>query len=196
MKPIDRSEVMTLGDYEQIRERFRARVLDEKRRRRALIGDCVSVLFENRDTVLLQIQEMLRTERITQEKAISHEIDTYNELVPGDGQLSFTLFIEVDEREKREQMLVECAGMERSVYLEVDGERVMASLTTRAGVSDARTTAVQYYLIDLPEETGHRIATGKANQIVLGIDHPRYPQRAVLAPEVVAQLRADLTWEA
>ena len=57
------------------------------------------MVFENHDTVLLQIQEMLRTERITAEAGILHELETYNELVPGPGELSATLFVEIADRD-------------------------------------------------------------------------------------------------
>src|SRR3974390_3479199 len=105
MKRIERGEILGLAEYEQVRERFRARVVAEKKARRVQLGPVVSVLFENHDTVLLQIQEMLRTERITKPAAIQHEIDTYNELVPGPDELSCTLMIEIPEKAERDAFL-------------------------------------------------------------------------------------------
>ena len=81
MKQVDRSELLALGAYEQIRDRFRQRVIELKKRRRIALGPHMSLIFENHDTVLLQIQEMLRTERISDERAIAHELETYNELI-------------------------------------------------------------------------------------------------------------------
>ena len=115
MKRIERSEILPLGDYETIRPRFRARVIEEKKHRRVHVGPRVTALFENRDSVLLQIQEMLRTERITREGAIQHEIDTYNELIPPDGALSCTMLIEIDDKDERERFLVEAKGLENAV---------------------------------------------------------------------------------
>ncbi len=80
---VERSEVLPLGEYEAVREPFRARVIEEKKRRRVKLGDRVTVLFESHDTVLLQVQEMLRTERISRENAVAHEIETYNALLGG-----------------------------------------------------------------------------------------------------------------
>src|SRR5690349_24506610 len=99
MRPIERSEVLPIGEYEAIRERFRARVITEKRPRRVRIGEHLSAVFENRDSVMLQIQEMLRTERITSEHAVMHEIETYNDLIPGSDELSVTLFVEIPSKE-------------------------------------------------------------------------------------------------
>src|SRR5439155_24871586 len=98
MKKIDRSEILPLGEYEKIREPFRKRVVDMKRARRLQLGAEMSIVFENHDTMLMQVQEMLRTERITNEKGIAHELETYNELVPNDGELAATLFIEIPDR--------------------------------------------------------------------------------------------------
>src|SRR5689334_19561323 len=113
MQPVTRSEILPIGEYEMIRERFRARVIAEKRPRRVRIGEHLSAIFENRDSVMLQIQEMLRTERITSEPAILHEIETYNELLPRKDELSLTLFVEIPAKDLREQMLVELAGLDQ-----------------------------------------------------------------------------------
>ena len=103
MALVERSEILKLGDYEGIRDQFRARVIAEKKARRVHLGDKISAVFENHDTVLLQIQEMLRTERITKEPAILHEIETYNQLVPKKDELSLTAMVEIDDRATREK---------------------------------------------------------------------------------------------
>ena len=123
MTPIARNEILPIGEYEAIRPHFRARVIEEKRLRRATLSPIMTVMFENRDTVLMQIQEMLRTERITSEDGIAHELETYNELLPQHGQLSMTLFIEIADKAAREQKLVDLAGLEEKVALEIAGVR-------------------------------------------------------------------------
>src|SRR5262249_50260882 len=143
MRLVARNEILGLGEYEQIRPRFRARVIEQKRARRVALGDHLAVTFKNHDSVLLQIQEMLRTQRITAEPAIQHEIDTYNELVPSARQLSITLFVEIPDRETRERMLVELAGLERTVALVVDGQQ-HPFVGARIGAVADRTTAVHY----------------------------------------------------
>jgi hypothetical protein len=193
MKPVDRSEILPLGDYEAIRDRFRGRVIADKQQRRANVGDSMSVVFENHDTVLLQIQEMLRTERITREDAILHEITTYNEIVPGDDQLSMTLFIEVDDKPSREALLAACAGMESHVFIEIDGQRHAATAASRDGAEPGRTTAVQYYLIDLGD-AAPALRDGAVARMAVVVDHPGYSQRADLDATTIAQLSGDLRW--
>lgn len=198
MKPIQRDEVLDLGAYEAIRDRFRARVIDEKRRRRVALGPHASCVFENRDTALLQIQEMLRTERITREGAVLHEIETYNQLVPGAGELSATVMIEIDDRETREAFLVEGKGLDRAFALEVDGDRVGGEWD-RERESDERTTTVHYLRFPLTEAARARLlavakkeAAPSSVTVRLLASHPRYTHAVTLPPAVVASIAEDL----
>ena len=194
MKLVQRSELLPLDQYELIRPHFRARVIQEKNRRRAPLGDHMSIVFENHDTVLLQIQEMLRTEHITKEQGIIHELDTYNELVPSDDELSMTLFIEIDERTQRDRMLALLAGMEENVRLEIDGDAFGAMAGHRDGQVPERTTAVQYYKITLSKDAADRLRKGTAERVAVVVDHPAYRARAELGGEMLRELAGDLTW--
>lgn len=191
MRTIERSEILPLGEYEQIRERFRARVVAEKRLRRVKLGDQMSAVFENRDTVMLQIQEMLRTERITSESGIAHEIETYNDLLPGADGLSMSLFVEIPSKEERDRRLVELAGLERHVWLEVDGARFAAE-GKREGADEGRTTAVHYLKFALSPEAAAALRERKVGAAALVVDHPRYAARGELEKATLASLAADL----
>jgi hypothetical protein len=197
MKPIERGEILGLADYETIRPRFRDRVIAEKKVRRVPIGKRASAVFENRDTVLLQIQEMVRTERITREGAIQHEIDTYNELLPGDDELSVTLMIEIPDKEERETFLVAAKGLEEHVWLVARTQRVQARSIDRGGGLTDRTTAVHYLKFALPGRLAQSLrATTNGNvtltQLEIVIDHPAYRERAAIPAETVVALCEDL----
>ena len=190
MKRVERNEILEIGQYEEIRESFRRRIIDLKRLRRVQLGSNFTVLFENRDTVLHQIQEMLRTERITREDAILHEIETYQDLIPAKDELSATIFIEYPEREERDRMLSALAGVESAFYLDVAGSRTVARNETR-GVLPDRTTAVHYVKFALGAATANVLrAAGAA--VAVGVDHPAYRAQAVLAPRTVDELVRDL----
>lgn len=198
MKPVERGEVLGLADYETIRDRFRARVIEEKKRRRVALGPSMSIVFENHDTALMQIQEMLRTERITREAAVLHEIETYNQLVPGDHELSATGLVEIDDKEERERFLVEAKGLDRAFALVVDGVRC-AGKHDEAREHPDRTTAVHYLkfpLADVAERAlrevleKKRAATAVTVEVV--VDHPRYSARTKLPPEAVLSIAEDL----
>jgi hypothetical protein len=198
MKPIDRSEILGLADYETVRERFRARVIAEKKHRRVAVGPKATAVFENRDTVLLQIQEMLRTERITRPAAVQHEIDTYNELVPGEDELSCTLMIEIPDTSERDAFLREARSLERHIWLVAGDHRLAARSSERwTGEATERTTAVHYLKFLLPRDAAEGLraaANGKAGdaRLELQVDHPSYAARAVLTEETIAALSEDL----
>lgn len=189
MKPIQRSELLELGAYEQIRERFRARVLTEKRPRYVALGANMTALFENRDSVLFQVQEMLRTERITAEKAILHELETYNELVPADAELSATIFVEYPVREERERMLEALAGIEDKFYLLVEGARQALTPDPRS-TDPARTLAVHYVKFLLTPDAVTALKSGTAS-VKLGVEHGAYRAETELGGATLKSLADD-----
>ncbi len=198
MNKVERSEVLGLAEYERVREPFRVRVIDEKKRRRTKLGDKASAIFENKDTVLLQIQEMLRTERITREAAVQHEIDTYNELVPGPHELSATVFVEIPEKEERERFLVDARGLEKAFAIDVDGERCPGKNDASREFAE-RTTAVHYLKFPLTERAERALRDvlekkRKASEVVVELvaDHPAYQARSRLSPETIVSLAEDL----
>jgi hypothetical protein len=174
-------------------------VIQEKKRRRVALGPKASALFENRDTVLLQIQEMLRTERITREGAVQHEIDTYNEFIPGPGELSCTVMIEIADVVERDAFLVAAAGFEAHVWLTVGGARVRAISKERGDQAAQRTTAVHYFTLALPDDAAGALrgAAGPsrvdAPACALEVTHPVYAVRAELPRATVLEIAADLS---
>ena len=190
MSRVTRGELLGLAEYEQIREPFRRRIIALKQARRVALGTNMTVLFENHDTVLLQIQEMLRTERISAEKAVQHEIETYNELVPGSRELSATVFIEYPERDARERMLIALAGVESRFYVRIAGER-LAALPDQRGTDPTRTMAVQYVKFPLTESAFAAFRAG-SSELSLGVEHDAYRAEVVLPPSTLQSLRDDL----
>lgn len=189
MTAVLRGELLGLAEYEQIREPFRRRIIALKEARRVALGANMTVLFENHDTALYQIQEMLRTERISAEKAILHELETYNELVPGPHELSATVFIEYPERELRERMLTALAGVESAFYVRVGGERLPV-IPDQRGTEPSRTMAVQYVKFPLSESAERALRAGDA-EVCVGVDHPAYRAEVVLGAKIVQSLRDD-----
>src|ERR1700741_1500029 len=98
MKKIALDDILGFSAYEKVRQEYRQQIIDKKKSRRVAVGDKVSLVFENRDTVIFQIQEMLRAERIGDLDKIREEIAVYNELIPNPGELSATLFLEIEDQ--------------------------------------------------------------------------------------------------
>jgi hypothetical protein len=200
MKKVSRGDLLELGAYEQIRDHFRARVIAEKKRRRFQASPELTVVFENTDTVLFQIQEMLRTERIIAEPAIAHEIETYNELIPAEGEVSVTMFVEIADRDTRDRRLLELSGLERAVSLECGGVMAPARGEDR-GVIAGPTTAVHYLKFSVGAEGYEKIAAAAATAgggatfeptLFFVVRHPALEVRTPLPIEVVRALGADV----
>ena len=195
MEKIRFSEVKNLVEYEKVRDEMRSRVIALKQRRRVILGEQLSLLFENRDTVLLQIQEMVRTERIVADAKIQDEIDAYNALIPGAGELSATLFIEIPGLVHMSQEDVRLTvnrfqGIDRAVWLVAGDHRIPAQF--EAGHSkEEKMAAVQYVRFVVPPAAAKAVAD-RAVAARLVVEHPNYKAEAVLSPETRAELSADL----
>src|SRR5215212_2686297 len=100
MKKVELAEILNIAEYEKVRQDFRKRIIELKKKRRVAVGPNVTFVFENHDTVLSQIQEMVRAERLVHDEAIQHEIDTYNQLLPEADELAATMFIELPDQSR------------------------------------------------------------------------------------------------
>jgi len=192
MKKVDRSELLALGEYERIRPNFRGRMIEAKQRRRVILGDHMSMVFENHDSVLLQVQEMLRTERITDERAIEHELSTYNELIPEPGSASGTLFIEYDDKDERARMLMRFASLREAVKLHVGQHATTACFSTHFGEEMDRLPAVNYLTFNVGAEHAPRLLDASV-PAAIEITHPDYRVRVELSRALREELAHDLS---
>jgi len=175
--------------YEAARTEFRNRVIALKAVRRIALAGDVTLVFENRDTLRLQIQEMLRAERIETAAGIQEELDVYNALMPGRDSLSATLFIEVTEEARIKQVLHDLLGLEEALHLAFDGDEVRASF--EEGRSDgARISAVQYVRFVFQGAQRERFLQAKAARLELR--HPKLRTSVALGAETLESLRGDL----
>lgn len=178
--------------YERERDAFRTHVIELKRRRRVHLGTVVTMVFENRDTIRFQIQEMARVERILTDEGIQEELDVYNPLVPERGQLRATLFIELTSDEQMRLWLPKLVGIEQSLLFRLtDGSEVRCTVEAQHASQLTRehvTAAVHYVDFDFTPEQVAAFTDG----VQLVCDHPEYLEVVELSPTTVAELRADL----
>jgi hypothetical protein len=182
MRPVTRDEILDLTAYEKARPAIREGILAVKAPRRVHLGDALTFLFENRDTVRYQVQEMVRAERMVKEEEIAHELESYNELLGRAGELGAALLIEIDDPDVRAVRLREWMGLPGSIYVRTaSGRKVKATFDPRQ-VGEERLSSVQYLRFD----------TGGEVPIALGADHPRLTAEVALTPEQQRALAADL----
>jgi hypothetical protein len=186
---ISRDEILGLEEYERSRNDIRRRAMAARGERRVVVGQSASIVFENRETLRYQIQEMLRAERIVDPSAIEHEIDTYSELLPRADELSATLFLEFPEPETRATRLAELAGVEKHVRLEIGNKRVAAQFDERQ-LEEDRVSAVQF--LRFPVTAAELEALRGGARVRLMIDHPSYQHAAEVPQNTVAAVLADL----
>ncbi|MCB0999692.1 MAG: DUF3501 family protein [Acidimicrobiales bacterium] len=198
MSTDSRSRKLTIADiadmraYEREREALRARVIDLKSRRRISLGHIVTVMFENRDTMRHQVQEMARVEKIVTDEGIQDELDAYNPMIPEPGQLCATVFIELTSEEQMRLWLPRLVGIERSFVVRLPGGGEVRSITEEQHESQLTrpdvTAAVHYVRFEFTPEQ----VDGFVEGVVLASDHPAYAEEIELLPATIAELRTDL----
>jgi hypothetical protein len=186
MKLIELSEIKSIEEYEKERELLRPRMLEMKDRRRIRVGEHLTFLFENRDTVRYQVQEMIRIERITGANEIAHEVETYNELIPAQGELSASLLIEYETAAERDVNLKQLLGLDRHIWIEAGGERTCGVFDGRQ-IGETRLSSVQYLKFRLTPK--QMAGWGQGAKIV--VDHPYYSVTRELTVAERGELSAD-----
>jgi hypothetical protein len=193
MSKLTLDDIADLRAYEREREAFRDHVIALKRKRRVGIGPIVTVVFENRDTVRFQIQEMARAERMLTDEAIQIELDVYNPLVPEPGQLAMTLFIELTDKDGLMDWLPKLVGIERSLELRLHDGTVVACTPESAHEAQLTreeiTASVHYVYFELTPE---QVEVFDAGPVVLAVHHPNYDEATDLSDDTRKELLADL----
>jgi hypothetical protein len=190
MRKVAIDDIVGLTGYEKIRQDFRRRIIELKQKRRISLGDRVSLVFENRDTVIFQIQEMLRVERITDLDKIRQEIATYNQLIPDSRELSATLFLEIEDQTHLREELVKFKGIEESISLRIAAHWLPAYFELGRSKED-KISAVQYVRFRFDDQALETFVSGGRAELV--IDHRNYQAAVVLQPETQKSLADDLT---
>jgi len=182
MKKVRREDIVDYVTWSKRRPAELAEILEQKRLRRVHVGDILTFLFENAETIRYQIQEMMRVERMVEEAAILHEIQTYNEVLGDEGGLGCALLIEIESPEERAARLPELRDLPERIYLRFeDGSRVHASFDPRQ-VGEHQASSVQYLKFN---------AQGRV-PVAIGVNHPALTVEQELTSEQRQALANDL----
>ena len=189
MRPITRRDIKGPVLYGPIRDDYRKRVIELKRSRRVLIGDRVSLVFENRHTLSVQIEEICRAENLTRDEQIESEIAVYNQLMPTQDSLSATLFIELPQEVDPYVALKDLVGLDEHVVLHIGPHAIRAAFEPGRSTDD-KISAVQYTRYPLSPEARAALLT-PGTPIAVEIDHPNYRHRVECPEDTRASLAAD-----
>jgi hypothetical protein len=191
MRKLTIDDIKDLRAYERERDDFRRYIIDLKRRRRVALGTLMTIVFENTDTMRWQVQEMARVERMLRDEQIAHEVETYNALVPDEGELSATLLLELTSDAQLREWLPKLVGIEHSILIAVaDLEPVRGTPQDEERLTRADTTAAVHFLrfAFTPEQR----AAFERGPVRVVIDHPAYREDIELTDTTRAELAADL----
>jgi len=183
---------MSLETYARERPGFRAKVLEHKRNRTVHLGEHLTLHFEDELTIRYQIQEMLRIERIFEDDGIQGELDVYNPLVPDGSNWKATMLIEYPDADERRRMLGVLKGVERRVWVQVEGCERVAAIADEdlERETEEKTSSVHFLRFELSAAMRERLRRGA--KVSVGVDHPQYRASSELQPEVRGALAADL----
>jgi hypothetical protein len=189
-------DIADLRAYERERQEFRQQVIELKKKRRLGVGPFITLVFENRQTIRFQIQEMARVERLYSDEQIETELRIYNPLVPEPGNLAATMFVELTNESDLREWLPKLVRVERAVSLRIGtGDRATTVPLTLDAEHEAQltredtTSAVHYLHASLSPELVDRFAV---EPVALVVDHPEYRHEATLGADTVAELLTDL----
>lgn len=193
MAQIAPDSLLSLEAYARERNHYRSRVIAHKKLRTVHVGESVTLLFEDEQTVRYQVQEMLRIERIFEEEGIQEELQAYNPLIPDGRNWKATFMLEYADLAERTRALTELVGIERRAWMRVDGHDPLFPYADEDldRATETKTSAVHFLRFELTPDMVRAVRGGAA--IAAGIDHPKYQFSLARIPEAIrASLAADL----
>jgi hypothetical protein len=193
MTKLSRKDLYSLEEYAEIRDDFRARVMQHKKNRRLDLGNNLVLLFEDRLVMQYQVQEMLKAEKIFEADGIQEELDAYNPLIPDGTNWKATMMIQYADIAERQQMLMKLVGIENSIWLRVDGKDKVYPIADEdlERATDDKTSAVHFLRFELTPSMIAEIHKGAS--ISAGVEHEHYSITLDPIPDnVAASLANDL----
>ncbi len=191
MQPITHQDLLPLEEYERQRSGIQERIRRHKEERRLDLDENLSVLFEDRDTMWYQVQEMARAERLYKDEEIQDELDVYNPLIPDGTNLKATFMIQYDDRETRQRKLAELVGIEDRVWIRVDGHDKVYAIADEdlERSTPDKTSTVHFMRFELDE--GMRADWKGGASVHMGTDHDKRPLDVELPAGLHDELAGD-----
>ena len=191
MPTITRDSIMTLEDYAKARQDFRAQVMSHKKNRKVSLGKNVTLIFEDELTIRYQIQEMLRAEKIFEEKGIIDEIEAYKALIPDGRNWKATMMIEYPDPVVRADKLTKLVGIENKVWAKVENYDPVFAIADEdlERATEEKTSAVHFLRFELNQEMIRALHKGAS--LSMGIDHPVYLEQIKQVDKLVSNSLID-----
>ncbi len=188
---IQPKEIYARKDYMNLRTQLRKEIVDRKRKRRIDIGPYVTLYFENRDTIIHQINEMVFIENGGSEQ-IEEEIKAYKSLVPNGSELVATVMVEIDNPLKRSEALSKMGGFEERFLIKVNDRDIIgkAELDVDRTTADGKASSVQFVHFNFSDED-IKLFKNENSKVQLAIEHETYAHSTILQDETKKELSGD-----
>ena len=192
-REIQKEDIMPLDVYTKNRRELRKNIVEFKKNRRIALGPYATFYFESYETMLAQVQEMLYIEKGGDEQ-LKDELSAYNPLIPNGKELTATLMFEIDNPISRATFLGKVGGIEETVFMKINGEKIKAIPEEDVDRTSAegKASSVQFIHFNFSDD---QIAKFKSEEIEveIGIDHKEYSHTTKLSLENKKSLSADFS---
>lgn len=192
MFKLTKDDLIPYEQYIHLYDKFLKEVISEKKVRRIRISDQISGLFENKLTVLYQIQEMIRAERITDHDYLNEMLEVYNDLLPEPNEITMTLFIEIPNQEELRQFNKTIVGIEKQVEL-IFSQQSVRSYEPGNDENEHESYTQSIHYLHFPLSNEQKAAFMNAETISLQINHPNFQVEKELSKELIEDLKNQLS---
>ena len=190
-REIQKEDIIPLDVYTEKRRELRKNIVDYKKNRRVALGPYATFYFESYETMLAQVQEMLYIEKGGDEQ-LHDELSAYNPLIPNGKELTATLMFEIDNPISRATFRGKVGGIEETVFMKINGEKIKAVPEEDVDRTSAegKASSVQFIHFNFTDDQIEKFQSN-SSEIELGIDHKEYSHSTKLSKENIASLSAD-----
>ena len=192
-REIQKEDIMPLDVYIEKRRELRKSIVDYKKNRRVALGPYATFYFESYETMLAQVQEMLYIEKGGDEQ-LQDELTAYNPLIPNGKELTATLMFEIDNPISRAAFLGKVGGIEATVFMKINGEKIEADPEEDVDrtSSEGKASSVQFIHFNFTDDQIEKFQSN-SSEIELGIDHKEYSHSTKLSKENITSLSTDFS---
>ena len=192
-REIQKEDIIPLDVYTEKRRELRKSIVDYKKNRRVALGPYATFYFESYETMLAQVQEMLYIEKGGDEQ-LQDELNAYNPLIPNGKELTATLMFEIDNPISRAAFLGKVGGIEETVFMKINGEKIKAvpEEDVDRTSSEGKASSVQFIHFNFTDDQIEKFQSN-SSEIELGIDHKEYSHSTKLSKENIASLSGDFS---
>jgi hypothetical protein len=193
VKQLLQTDLLSTTEYERGRDAYRSRIIELKRRRRISLGPLITLIFENRETLRFQVQEMVRVERITDPAKVQEELDVYNALLPAPGELSATLLIEITDEAVMKTWLDRFMGLDHGEKLAIvaDGERIFGEF--EGGRSHETKISAVHFVRFRPTASMKEVFADLRRPVAISVSHNGYQEEVSVPGSMREEWLSDLS---